>query len=510
MEIIGILTPLSVVLVFTGVMLGIVFGAIPGMTATMSIALFLPLTYALDMVDAIALLIGLYVGGISGGLVPAILLNIPGTPSSLCTTFDGFPMTQKGQGEKALKVAISASIIGGFFSLTILYFFAPLLSSIAIEFSSVEKFLIILFALTVIASISKGSLLVGIFSGVLGVFISLIGMFPDNNKLRMIPLGLEEQLYYGFALLPVLIGLFAIGQIIHEAEEGMKPAAHQNFDLSKNKKNKFTFKIFNGQLVNTIRSSVIGTFIGMLPGVGGSAASITSYSQTKNFSKKPEKLGTGEPEGLIASESANNGLIGGALIPLLSLGIPGDSTTAVLIGAFLLQGIQVGPLFITTNPDLWNGIVFSLIIANIVMFILMFFSIKYMAKIVYIPKHTIYPIIIVMCVVGSYAINSGVMFDVWTLLLFGFLGYLFMKIGVQIAPFLIGFILGRQSEKYFIDSLKGSNGDLMIFFTKGPIAIVLWVLILASVIYAIYDSRKTKKEKREERNSEASENPLNS
>jgi putative tricarboxylic transport membrane protein len=496
MEIFEILTPLSIVLVFSGVLMGIIFGAIPGMTATMAIALFLPLTYALDMVEAIALLIGLYVGGISGGLVPAILLNIPGTPSSLCTTFDGFPMTQKG--EKALKIGITASIVGGFFSLAILYFFAPFLASVAIEFSSVEKFLIILFAMTVIASITKGSLLVGLFSGMLGVYLSLIGMFPDNNTLRLVPAALEDQLYYGFALLPVLIGLFAIAQILQESEEGMKPAPHQNFDLNKGNKSKFSFKVFKNQKVNTVRSSLLGTFIGMLPGVGGSAASITAYSQAKNFSKNPEKLGTGEPEGIIASESANNGLTGGALIPLLSLGIPGDSTTAVLVGAFLLQGIQVGPLFITTNPDLWGGIVCTLIIANILMFILMFFSIKYMAKIVFVPKHTIYPIIIVMCVVGSYAINDGVMFDVWTLLLFGLVGYLFTKIGLQVAPFLIGFILGQQGEKYFIDSLKGSDGDLTIFFTKGPIAIVLWIMIIASIAYAIYDNRRTKKDKQEE------------
>ncbi|SFE38133.1 putative tricarboxylic transport membrane protein [Lentibacillus persicus] len=493
MPFLEVLTPLSIALCFLGVFVGIVMGAIPGMTATMAIAIFLPLTYALDMIDSIGLLIGLYVGGISGGLVPAILLNIPGTPSSLCTTFDGYPMTQKGEGEKALKIGITASIVGGFFSLTVLYFFAPFLSSVAIDFSSVEKFLIIVFALTVIASISKGSLLGGIFSGVLGMLVSLIGTFMDNNQTRMIPPGFEDELVYGFSLLPVLIGLFAIGQLLQEAEEGMKAAAHQKIDLQQGKeKNKFRFAIILKQKVNVVRSALLGTFIGMLPGVGGSAASITAYSQAKNFSKKPEKFGTGEPEGLVASESANNGLIGGALIPLLSLGIPGDSTTAILIGAFLLQGIEVGPLFITSNPDLWSGIVIALVVANIVMFILMFFSIRYFAKIVFIPKYIIFPIIVVACVVGSYAINNGIMFDVWTLLLFGVFGYIFPKIGVQIPSFLIGFILGMQAEKYFIDSLKGSGGDLAIFFTNGPVAIGLWVLILGSVIYAIIDNFKSK------------------
>ncbi|MBM4761043.1 tripartite tricarboxylate transporter permease [Bacillus sp. B15-48] len=490
MEVLGVLTPLSILLCLLGVFIGIIFGAIPGMTATMAIAIFLPITYALDLIDALGLLLGLYVGGISGGLVPAILLNIPGTPSSICSTFDGYPMTRKGQGESALKIGITASFVGGAFSLAILYFFAPMLASVAIDFSAVEKFLIILFALTVIASLSSGSLLGGIFSGFLGVFISLIGFFADNNQLRLVPSFMENQLYYGFALLPVLIGLFAITQILQEAEGGMNSSLSK-FEFSK--KDRFSFKIFKGQITNLFRSSAIGTFVGTLPGVGGSAASILAYSQTKNFSKNPEKLGEGEPEGVIASESANNGLTGGALVPLLSLGIPGDSTTAVLVGALLLQGIQVGPLFITSNPDLWGGIVWALVVANIAMFIIMFFAIKYMAKLVYVPKQIIYPIIIVMCVVGAYAINNGVLFDVWTLVLFGFLGFVFTKIGIQIAPFLIGFILGKDLEKYFIDSLKGSGGDLMIFFTKGPIAIVLWLLILGSVIFSLVQSAKAKK-----------------
>lgn len=480
------LTPMAIILCALGVIVGIIFGAIPGMTATMAVAIFLPVTYAYNIVESLALLIGLYVGGISGGLVPAILLNIPGTPSSICTTFDGYPMTQKGEGEKALKVGIVASLVGGLFSLLVLYYFTPILATAAIKFSSVEKFLIILFALTVIASVSKGSMLVGIFSGFLGVYLSLIGQFADNNKMRLAIPGFERALVYGFTLLPVLIGLFAITQIIQESEKGMKSYEYQKVDLSK--KEKFSFSVFKGQIVNLIRSSAIGTFVGFLPGVGGSAASILAYSQAKNFSKDPDKLGTGSVEGLIASEASNNGLTGGALIPLLSLGIPGDSTTAVLIGAFLLQGIQVGPLFITSNPGLWNLIISSVFIANIIMFVVMFFSIKYISKIVYIPKQVIYPIIIVACVIGAYAINNGIIFDVWTLMFFGLVGYFFSKVGIQIPSFLIGFILGGQLEKYFIDSLKGSRGDLTIFFTKGPIAWVLWLLIVMSIGYSIYEN----------------------
>lgn len=493
MEFLEYLTPMVFVLMFIGVIGGIVFGAIPGMTATMAVAVFLPITYAFDIHESLALLIGLYVGGISGGLVPAILLNIPGTPSSITTTFDGYPMTQKGHGAKALKIAIVSSLIGGLFSVLILAMFAPLLADVALKFSYVEKFLIILFALTVIAALSKGSMLGGIFSGVLGIFFSLIGTYSievgGNGKIRLMPEFLEPILKNGFSILPVLIGLFALATIIEEAEKGMKENHFAKVDLA-NTKGQFKFSDFKGQFVNLIRSSSIGTFVGMLPGVGGSAASILAYSQAKNFSKDG-KFGTGEPAGVIASEASNNALTGGALIPLLSLGIPGDSTTAVLIGAFTLQGIQVGPLFIGNNPIIWHSILSSLFVSNILMFIIMFFSIKLITKVVYVPKYILYPIIVVMCVVGSYAINYGIMFDVWTLLIFAVFGYVGVKLGLQIPPFIIGIILGGSAEVYFVKSLE-SFGTFTIFFTKSPIAWLLWGLILISIGYSVYNSKKNK------------------
>ncbi|WP_344071309.1 tripartite tricarboxylate transporter permease, partial [Prauserella alba] len=273
-------------------------------------------------------------------------------------------------------------------------------------------------------------------------------------------------------------------------------AAGKKVKLAKSKGSdeaKFKFSVFKGQGVNTVRSSFIGTFLGILPGVGGSAASLMSYTQTKNFSKKPDKLGKGAPEGVIASEASNNGLTGGALVPLLSLGIPGDSTTAVLLGAFVLQGIHVGPLFITDNPDLWSGIIIALLIANVVMFLMMFTSIRYFARVVEIPKYVLYPIILVMCVLGSYAINNGVMFDVWTALIFGVLGFIFMKIGIQITTFLIGFILGPSLESNFLDSMQASSGDMLVFFTKGPISWVIWALIIGSVVFGVRSNRRKKK-----------------
>ncbi|MBB4264671.1 tripartite tricarboxylate transporter permease [Roseospira visakhapatnamensis] len=499
MDVLSALDPLFFVLISAGAAIGIVFGAIPGMTATMAIAVCLPLTYALDLNHGLALLLGLYVGGISGGLVPAILLNIPGTPSSITTTFDGYPMCQRGEGERALKIGVVSSLFGGLFSAAVLFLFAPVLSDFAIKFSYVEKFLIIFLALTVIASLSR-NLLMGLFSGLIGVWLALIGTYDvsvgGNGDTRLMTEAMEPYLSEGFSLLPVLIGLFGVAAILKEAEQGIRENT-EGMRITLEKGARFSLGVFRNQGVNLVRSGVIGTFIGMLPGVGGSAASVLSYTQQKNFSKAPEKMGTGVPEGVVASESANNGLTGGALVPLLSLGIPGDSTTAVMIGAFTLQGVQVGPLFIGENLETWNTMMVALVFANLVMFAIMFFAIKYVARVVMVPKYLLYPIIMIMCVVGAYAINYGVMFDVWTLLLFGLGGYLAGKVGIEIAPLVIGFILGGQAEVYFVKSLE-SFGTYTIFFTKSPIAMVLWGLIVLSIAFSVYNLVKASRRKTQE------------
>ena len=489
-----IITPMFLSLIIGGTLIGIIFGAIPGMTATMAVAVCLPLTYSLGLENGLALLLGLYVGGISGGLVPAILLGIPGTPSSITTTFDGYPMAQRGEGEKALRIGIVSSFVGGIISLIILDLFAPTLADFAIKFSYVEKFLIIFFALTVMAALSSDMLL-GIFSGILGIFVALIGAYDisdgGNGNLRLVPPGTEYWLDSGFSLLPVLIGLFGLAAILDQAEIGV-PRGHSLKDIEVGKKSGFSFKIFKGQGINLTRSSLIGTFVGILPGVGGSAASIISYTNAKTFSKKPENFGKGEPAGIMASEAGNNGLTGGALVPLLSLGIPGDSTTALLIGAFTLQGIQVGPLFIGNNPTTWDAMIIAMLIANVAMLVMMYVAIRYFALVVTIPKHILFPVILMMCVIGAYTINYGIMFDVWTLLIFGIFGWLAIKLRLEIAPFIIGFILGPSAEVYFVKSLE-SFGDVTIFFTKSWIAVVLWILIIGSIAGSILLSRRAKR-----------------
>ena len=476
-----------------GVIIGIIFGAIPGMTATMAVATFLPLTYAFDLEMALYLLLGLYVGGISGGLVPAILINIPGTPSSLCTTFDGCPMAQRGEGERAMKIGITASFLGGLISLGVLAVFTPILAGWAIKFSAVEKFLIILFALTVIAALSKGQMLRGIWIGLFGALLALANQFPVNNAYRMVPEFIKSEMQQGFQPFPVLMGLFAVSQMLEECEHGMRAKYTKDDAKEVSTTVAYSFrKDFKGQTVNVIRSSLIGTFMGILPGVGGSAASLLAYSQTKSWSKHPELLGTGVAEGLISSEASNNGLTGGALVPLLSLGIPGDSTTAVLIGAFMLQGIQVGPLFITNNPYAWNTILVALLICNILMYVIMFFPVKLLAKIVLIPQERLYPVVLMMCTVGAYATMNGRMFDVWCMLLFGIVGYLLKKLHFPTTCFLIGFILGGDLEDYFIQSISAYDGHLTGFFVR-PLGWVIWVLIFISVAYAIWDNMKDKK-----------------
>ncbi|WP_146586060.1 tripartite tricarboxylate transporter permease [Puniceibacterium confluentis] len=493
MDLLSDLTPLFFFLTIAGTFVGIIFGAIPGMTATMAVAVCLPLTYSLGLINGMALLLGLYVGGISGGLVPAVLLNIPGTPSSITTTFDGYPMAQRGEGERALKLGIAASLFGGMFSLLILYLFAPALADFAIKFSYVEKFLIIFLALTVMAALS-GNMLIGIFSGVLGMLISLIGAYDvsdgGNGEYRLMFPFMEYYLDSGFSLLPVLIGLFGLSAILIEAEQGVpEDSSLSKMEISRS--TPFRWTDFGGQFINLFRSASIGTFVGLLPGVGGSAASVLSYSQAKTFSKTPEQFGRGNPSGVIASETANNGLTGGALIPLLSLGIPGDSTTAILIGAFTLQGIQVGPLFIGQNVETWNMMIIAMLVANIAMFVIMFYAIRNICKVVTVPKHLLFPVILMMCVVGSYTINYGIMFDVWTLLIFGLVGYLFHRIGLEVAPFIIGFILGPSAEVYFVKSLE-SYGNLTIFFTKSWIAVVLWLLIMGSIWLSVFVARKAR------------------
>src|SRR5699024_831634 len=362
-------SPGILLVIVIGTALGIIFGTIPGLSATMAIALSLPLTYAMDPTAAMALLMGLYLGGISGGLVAAILLNIPGTSSSIATTFDGHPMAQNGQAGKALSVAILSSFLSGLLAIIALMLLAPVVTDFAIKLGPHEYFSLAVFAVAMIAILSSGAMVKGLAAGAVGIGLAMVGTAPVDGTQRF-TFGIET-LNSGFDLLPVLIGLFAVAESLKEAERGVAVRAEKKYSV---KGFGITLGEFFAQKWNFLRSWAIGLGVGILPGMGGGTSNLLSYAAAKSTSKSPEKFGKGTVDGVVASESSNNASIGGALIPLLTLGIPGDTVTAMLLGGLLVQGLTPGPLLMTNNEDIVYGIYAALLVANVVMLILMFFG----------------------------------------------------------------------------------------------------------------------------------------
>lgn len=489
----AVLTFKTILFILLGVAMGLVFGAIPGLTATMAIAITLPMTYGMSPMDGMAILMGLYIGGISGGLVPAILLNLPGTPSSIATTFDGYPMAKKGEAGKAFGYAIVFSFLGGLFSIITLILLAPPLARIALKFGPFEYFAITIFALTMIASLAGKSLVKGLLAGLIGIGLAMVGAAPIDAFPRF-TFG-NNALDAGFNLLPVLIGLFAVAEIIKASEQKMKK---EKSVVYKMKGFGFSIQDFFKQGWNGLRSSLIGTGIGILPGIGGGTANIIAYVTAKNQSKTPEKFGKGIPDGVVASETANNAAVGGALIPLISLGIPGDTVTALLLGGLLIHGLTPGPLLFQNNADIVYGIFIALMIANIAMVVFLYFGMRFFTKILSIPKYILLPIILVLCIVGAIGVNNR-MFDAGALLLFGIIGYIMVKYKFPVAPVILGFILGPLVETNLRRGLMYTKGDFLPFITQ-PIAAVFLSLAVLSIILKILDNNKKKRKMLEESN----------
>lgn len=484
----ALITPLNILLICGGVSLGIIFGAIPGMTASMAIALFLPITYRMDSLVAIALLVGLYIGGISGGLISAVLLKIPGTPSSVATCFDGHPMAARGEAGRALGIGIFYSFCGGIFSLLALVFIAPTIASFAIKFSTFDFFAVALFSVTMISGLAGKNIWKGLISGLLGILFSCVGMAPIDGYTRF-TFGFGD-LMAGFDILPVLIGLFAMADFFVMAEE-----RHKNIHLETQKFTMkgfgFSFKEFVGQIVNMIRSAIIGTAIGILPGVGGSVSNMMSYTVAQKQSKHPEKFGTGIMDGIVASETANNATTGGALIPLLTLGIPGDATTAMMLGALTLHGITPGPLLFTTQQTLMYGIFAAVLVANVAFFVIEFLGLRGFVKLLRIPKKILMPIIIVLCTIGAYALNSR-LFDVGAVIFFGLIGYLMQKLKVPTSPMILGFIMGPLIETNLRRSVQFANGSILPYFTH-PISCIFLVLTVLTIVFTVFKEAKSAK-----------------
>ncbi|MCW1927205.1 tripartite tricarboxylate transporter permease [Bhargavaea beijingensis] len=482
----SILNVQTILILLIGVVVGIIVGSIPGFTITMGVALTLPFSFSMDPINGIALMMGVQVGGSSGGLITACLLGIPGTPSAMATTFDGFPMVKKGEAGKALAVGLWSSFIGTIISGIVLIFMTPILAEWALDFGPWEMFALMLFGISAIASLSEGSLIKGLIAGSIGIAFSLVGTDPLLGTSRF-TYGFTELLA-GFNFLPVLIGVFAFSQLMSDIKNppdslDIKFNSNVSYPLVKTIKDIWTSKL------NVIRSSLIGVFVGILPAAGGSIANILSYDIAKKFSKQPEKFGTGTKDGVIAAESANNSSIGGAFVPMLAFGIPGDAVTAMMLGALLIHGIQPGPLLMQNQPVLVYGIFISIFIAAIFMLIVQSYGIKAFLKITDIPQHVLIPLILMLCVLGSFAVNNRT-FDVWILLIFGLIGYWMKSNDFPLPPFILGIILGPMIEQNLRQAIT-IDSDLTVFMTR-PISAVLIVLAVLSMAYGIYNNFKSK------------------
>lgn len=485
----SVFTPICVGLILFGTLLGIVFGAIPGLSATMAVVLFLPITFGMEPTNGISLLVGLYMGGISGGLISAILLKIPGTPSSISTVFDGGPMAEHGEAGRALGVGILYSFIGSILGILALCFISPFLAKVTLLFSAADYFAVAVFALTIIASLSGKDMLSGLLSGLLGIALSMVGMAPIDAASRF-TFG-SYQLMSGFDITVLLIGVFAVTDIILvgfgrrdlSKKADKKPYQLKGYGLS--------MKEFIQQIPNALRSSLIGIGIGILPGIGGSTAGLLAYTTEKNCSKYPEKFGTGIIDGVIASETSNNAVIGGSLIPLLCMGIPGNTVTAIFLGGLTIHGISPGPLIFTKSGAIVYGIYIALIVSSVFMLVFERLGLPVFVKLLDIPKHILLPIIMVLCCVGAYSSNNRP-FDVCCVLGFGILGLILKKLKMPSTPLIIGFILGSMFEENLRQALQASHGSWSIFVTR-PISLCF---LLVAVISCTLTVRKNLKDKK--------------
>ena len=478
--------PLSFLLMIAGVVIGIIFGSIPGLSASMAVALMLPLTFSMSSSLGMNMLVAVYIGGISGGLISAILLNMPGTASSIATTFDGYPMAQKGEAMRALGIGIVFSFLGSIFSFIILAFFAPKLADIALQFTPIENFGICFFALTMVAILSSGNMVKGLLAGMLGLVFAMVGMAPIDGT-RRFTFG-SNDLMAGFNTLTTLIGIFAVADILISAETMGKGV--ETIPVKKVKVFGFTMKEFVSWLPGALRSALIGTGIGILPGIGGSTSGMLSYVTAKNMSKHPDTFGKGEPEGIVATECANNATIGGALIPLLVLGIPGDGVTAMMLGGFLIHGLSAGPLLFIKNADVVYGIFAACMLCGLIMLVVEWTCIKGFVKVLKVPKYILMPLILVLCAVGAYATNNRI-FDVQSIIIFGVIGYLFHKVKMPTTPFVLCFLIGNMTETYLRRGLM-SYKSFGAFFTR-PIFDVFFFIAIAVIVWTVYKEIRGRK-----------------
>lgn len=477
----GLVASLETILALTvGVAVGVVLGAVPGMTATMAVGLTLPFTFLLQPVTGILLLLGVYKGGIYGGSIPAILIKTPGTPASSCTVLDGYPMAQKGQAGKALDMALYASCTADFISNLSLILFAAWLAQIALAFGPPEYFTLIVFSLTIIAGVAGDDLVKGCVSAALGLILATIGLDLIFGTDRFV-FG-NTSLMSGLNFIPVLIGLFALPEVIDYF--GRKASARVK--VSSVGGTHASWADYKRCLPTIIKSSFIGVLMGAIPGIGGAPSAFLAYSEARRTAKNRHEFGKGAIEGVAASEAGNNGVAGATMIPLLALGIPGDVITAVILGAFMIHGLQPGPVMFQNNLTMIYALFIGIMASSVLLFIIGKIGIRMFRRIADIPKSLMFPMVLVLCIFGSYAINNS-MFDIAVMLATGFLGYFMLRFGIPAAPFLIAFILGPILENTFRQSLLMGGGDYTIFF-RSTINWIFWTLTVGSLVLIIYQT----------------------
>ncbi|HLR29851.1 MAG TPA: tripartite tricarboxylate transporter permease [Paenalcaligenes sp.] len=460
------MAPTSLLALAVGVVIGMVIGAIPGMSTVMAVSIVLPFTFGLDPTASILLLLGIYKGGMFGGSISAILINTPGTPAASCTMLDGYPMSQKGQARPALEMALFASCFGDMISNFVLIAFAAWLASFALDFGPPELFALVVFALTIVAGVAADQIAKGFIAMAVGLLMATVGLDLIAGTHRF-TFG-HVDLSAGLSLVPVLIGLFAIPEVL------------ENFS-SKDKSDEVTPDVTGTKLGarrffshwrTLFRGSFIGVILGVVPGLGPTPAAFFSYGSARRKSPEPESFGKGNIDGVAAAESANSAVGGSSMVPLLALGIPGDVVTAVILGAFMIHGLQPGPLMFESNMDLIYAIFMGLIAGSIILFVLGKASVGVLSKILNLRPSILLPTVLVLCVYGSYAVNKN-MFDVLVMFMVGVFGYLMVKLNFPRAPLLIGFVLGPLLEDNFRQSLLIGQGEISFFFSS-KISILFW------------------------------------
>lgn len=473
----------TILLMMVGVVAGLIAGGVPGFTIAMAVVLTLPFTFGMDAVQGLAVMMGVFVGGLSGGLMSGILTGIPGTPSSVATTFDGFPMARAGRPGFALGLGVWSSFFGGIISAILLVTLAPQLARIGLEFQQWDYFALVIFALTITASLAGENLIKGLIAGALGLLVATVGE-DDINGVARFHFG-NEALKQGFGFLPVLIGLFAFSQLLSDLEDRVKArkSLSESGGVAVRIEHRKAAMAVLRRWTNLLRSSLIGVFTGILPAAGSSISNILAYDQAKKASKQPEVFGTGCEDGIIAPESANNATAGGALITMMALGIPGDIVTAVMLGALLIHDVIPSPTFITESPDLAYALFLAFFLANFMMLALQSYTLRLFVLITKVRMYVLASVILAYCAIGVFAL-SNIAFDIWTLFWFGILGYLMRIFGFPLAPMILGVVLGRIAEQWLARALARS--DDLSYFVTSPWSLFFLILAAFSMFFPKY------------------------